>query len=287
MALKGGNDKIWQVAHAALFHVQQNYQSKLCPEAVYTLAIHPIAEDIPPYSLTHAKYKIRRGHTASGSLQPTRYADASSPHIVSLPSSRTVPLTATHRSSFAYSRTQDRDEEAARQLAIVNANATKGLLGMIKKGDEESKWRSTRCLVQLAFGNEETCKIISSTKAILAAADLVKNLEGVTDRVKEAALQLLNNLAANCPDCHKTIIATEVLTHVNALLRSITIPDPVKRAGVGVVYAMSTSETGRAELMELDAVSTLVPIIRSNKTTLNSIGATLSAANLIGHKVSE
>ena len=73
---------------------------------------------------------------------------------------------------------------------------------------------------------------------------------------------------------------------MNALLRSITIPDPVKRAGVGVVYVMSTSETGRAELMELDAVSTLVPIIRSNKTTLNSIGATLSAANLIGHKVS-
>ena len=34
---------------------------------------------------------------------------------------------------------------------------------------------------------------------------------------------------------------------------------------------MSTSETGHTELMELDVVSTLVPIIRSNKTTLNSI----------------
>ena len=59
----------------------------------------------------------------------------------SLRRNRTVPLTATHYRSFvSYSRTQDRDEEVDHQLAIVNANATKGLLGMIKKGDEEWKW---------------------------------------------------------------------------------------------------------------------------------------------------
>jgi hypothetical protein len=184
---------------------------------------------------------------------------------------------------------QDRDEEAARQIAIMKAeksSAPKHLVNMMKRGDEESKWRAARCLVQLAFGNEEVCKIMSGSKIIVAAADLVKNLDGITDRVKEAALQLINNIASNNLDCHNAVIKTEVLTHVNAMLRSITIPEPVKRAGVSLMYAITLSQDGRAELMELDAVPTLVPIIRSNKVTLNSIGATLAASNLIGHRVS-
>ena len=183
---------------------------------------------------------------------------------------------------------KDRAEEAARQNAIIKAekaSATRHLLSMMKKGDEESKWRAARCLVQLAFNNAETCKFMAGTKVLVVAADLVKNLDGITDRVKEAALQLINNVASNHTDCHKTVIATDVLPHINAMLRSITIPEPVKRAGVSVVYAMTMSIIGRSELMELDAVSTLVPIIRSNKTTLNSMGATLAASNLIGHKV--
>jgi hypothetical protein len=175
--------------------------------------------------------------------------------------------------------------EAARQMHIVKTSAPKSLVTMMKRGDEESKWRAARCLVQLAFGNSKSCEILAKTKAIPAAADLVRNLDGVTDRVKEAALQLINNIASNNLDCHSTVVKTEVLTHVNAMLRSITIPEPVKRAGVSLVYAMTFTEEGRDELMQLDAVSTLVPIIRSNKTTLNSIGATLAASNLIGHKV--
>ena len=175
--------------------------------------------------------------------------------------------------------------EAARQMHIVKTSAPKSLVTMMKRGDEESKWRAARCLVQLAFGNSKSCEILAKTKAIPAAADLVRNLDGVTDRVKEAALQLINNIASNNLDCHNTVVKSEVLTHVNAMLRSITIPEPVKRAGVSLVYAMTFTEEGRDELMQLDAVSTLVPIIRSNKTTLNSIGATLAASNLIGHKV--
>lgn len=184
--------------------------------------------------------------------------------------------------------TQDPDEEAARQVAIMKAeksSAPKHLVNMMKRGDEESKWRAARCLVQLAFGNEEVSTLMSGSKIIVAAADLVKNLDGITDRVKEAALQLINNIASNNLDSHKLVIKTEVLTHVNAMLRSITIPEPVKRAGVSLMYAITLSQDGRAELMELDAVPTLVPIIRSNKLTLNSIGATLAASNLIGHKV--
>ena len=46
---------------------------------------------------------------------------------------------------------QDRQEEAARQLAIVKAHAPKHLINMMKKGDEESKWRSARCLVQVSL----------------------------------------------------------------------------------------------------------------------------------------
>lgn len=170
-------------------------------------------------------------------------------------------------------------------MKAEKSSATKHLINMMKRGDEESKWRAARCLVQLAFGNEQTCDILAGSKVIVTASDLVKNLDGITDRVKEAALQLINNIASNNLTCHKTVIKTEVLTHVNAMLRSITIPEPVKRAGVSLVYAMTLSAEGRAELMELDAVSTLVPIIRSNKATLNSIGATLAASNLIGHKV--
>ena len=84
--------------------------------------------------------------------------------------------------------TQDRDEEAARQLHIAKTSAPKSLVTMMKRGDEESKWRAARCLVQLAFGNPDSCEILAKTKAIPAAADLVRNLDGVTDRVKEAAL---------------------------------------------------------------------------------------------------
>ena len=170
-------------------------------------------------------------------------------------------------------------------MTAEKSAAPKHLINMMRKGDEESKWRAARCFVQLAFGNPETCKMLAGTSVIVTAADLVKNLDGITDRVKEAALQLINNIASNNLDCHKTVISTEVLTHVNAMLRSITIPEPVKRAGVSVMYALTFSEMGRNELMELDAVSSLVPLIRSNKVTLNSIGATLAASNLIGHKV--
>ena len=126
---------------------------------------------------------------------------------------------------------KDRAEEAARQNAIIKAekaSATRHLLSMMKKGDEESKWRAARCLVQLAFNNEETCKFMAGTKVLVVAADLVKNLDGITDRVKEAALQLINNVASNHTDCHKTVIATDVLPHICVLYTS---PSPRDQRG--------------------------------------------------------
>lgn len=65
-----------------------------------------------------------------------------------------------------------------------------------------------------------------------------------------------------CRACHSDVIRNGILNHVIVLIRSITVPDDVRRAAVNVVYAMTFTPEGRAQLMDLDAVVVLVPVIR-------------------------
>lgn len=186
---------------------------------------------------------------------------------------------------WTLAESRNREEEVARQGYIIKEGAAKPLIGLLKEGNEESKWRAARALVQLAFGNEETSTRLSKTKVINTVAKVLQDLDGCTDRIKETSLQLLNNIASNCWTCHEAIIAADILGHVIVILRSITVPDPVKRSAVNLVFSLSFTEEGRAALMEVDAAACLVPIIRANKTSINSICATLAVANLVGHRV--
>jgi hypothetical protein len=69
---------------------------------------------------------------------------------------------------------------------------------MLKDGNEESKWRAARAMVQLAFGNEDTSTKLADLHAIKHAAVFIKDMDGCTNRLKEALLQLICNIASNC-----------------------------------------------------------------------------------------
>eukprot|EP00961_Rhodomonas_salina_P201247 2714741-Rhodomonas_salina.3 len=69
---------------------------------------------------------------------------------------------------WTLAESRNREEEVARQGYIIKEGAAKPLIGLLKEGNEESKWRAARALVQLAFGNEETSTRLSKTKVAIS-----------------------------------------------------------------------------------------------------------------------
>ena len=181
-----------------------------------SLASHPCVEDIPPNSLTHAKYKIRREHTVSDSLQPTSYGmllhlkfeekQNCPSHCYSLQFFRIIFSDAGSRrrsgSPTCYRKCKCNegspwyDKEGRRRMEMVIHT----MFGQTRLWQRRNL---QLCRLLTSLKTWHCGKIISSTKVIVTVTDLVKNLEGLTDRVKEVDLQLLNNLATNCPDWHK------------------------------------------------------------------------------------
>ena len=78
-------------------------------------------------------------------------------------------------------------------------------------------------------------------------------------------LQLLANLATNNAASHALFVRKRVLPPVLAALRSVASAGEVKRAAVALALAVAQSAEGRAELAELEFLSALVPVVRSNK----------------------
>ena len=139
--------------------------------------------------------------------------------------------------------------------------------------------------MQLAFANEETSKLLVSTSKgsslISTVAAQIKKFDSA-DRVKETLFQLLNNIATNYWSVHEEIIEADVISHAMASLRSVRAAESLKRAAVNFVYSLSFSPAGRGALLDSDVVGALIPIIKVNKATLNSMCATLAISNLVG-----
>ncbi len=139
--------------------------------------------------------------------------------------------------------------------------------------------------MQLAFANEETSKILVSggkgPALITTAAIHIKKID-CSDRVKETLFQLLNNIATNNWDSHDAIVEAEVISHAIAALKSVKTVDSLKRAVVNFVYSLTFSVIGREALLENDVVGALVPIVKVNRSTINSMCATLAISNLVG-----
>ena len=177
--------------------------------------------------------------------------------------------------------------EVSRQIYITKRGAAKHLLAAVKKGNEETQWCAARVLVQLAFANEETSKLlVSNAKGpalISTVATQIKKID-TTDRVKETLFQLLNNIATNNWDAHEAIIQEEIISHAIATLKSVRAADSLKRAAVNFIYSLSFSSVGRESLLDNDVVGALIPIVKVNKATLNSMCATLAISNLVGGK---
>ncbi len=68
---------------------------------------------------------------------------------------------------------------------------------MLKDGNEESKWRAARVIVQVAFGNSETSTKLADLHVIKHAGGFLKEADNCTNRLKEALLQLVCNVASN------------------------------------------------------------------------------------------
>jgi hypothetical protein len=179
---------------------------------------------------------------------------------------------------------EDKDPavQARRQLRCVKLGCVRPLLRLVDQGSEETKWRASRALVQVAFENRQTTETIVSSGAVKVVTGKLKDLEGCTDRVKEALLQLLSQICDLLEEEHPAVVASGIVEFVIIILRSITIPPPVKKAAVNVIFALSLSESGHSALLKLDAATALVPISKSGKSALNSVRATLALGNLIG-----
>ncbi len=126
--------------------------------------------------------------------------------------------------------------------------------------------------------------LVSSGKGptlIPTAAAHLKKVDS-SDRVKETLFQLLNNIATNNWDSHDAIVEAEVISHAVATLKSVGAVDNLKRAAVNFVYSLTFSAIGREALLENDVVGALVPIVKVNRSTINSMCATLAISNLVG-----
>ncbi len=139
--------------------------------------------------------------------------------------------------------------------------------------------------MQLAFANEETSKLlVGSGKGptlISTAATHIKKIDS-SDRVKETLFQLLNNIATNNWGSHDAIVEAEVIALAISTLKSTKTVDSLKRAVVNFVYSLTFSVVGREALLENDVVGALVPIVKVNRSTINSMCATLAISNLVG-----
>ncbi|KAJ1490109.1 hypothetical protein T484DRAFT_1777885 [Baffinella frigidus] len=222
---------------------------------------------------------------------------------------------------------EDKDPAAQtkRQARCVKLGCVKPLIKMVDVGGEETKWRAARALVQIAFDNEQETKwraaralvqiafdneqateAIMTAGAVTVTTDKLKDLEGCTDRVKEALMQLLAQicdtfysahhavlgtgtaytytekqaalmqlLAQICDtfhSAHHAVLGTGVLEFLMMMLRSITIPQMVKKAAVNVIFSLSLSEVGRSTLLKMDAVSALAAVNVIFSLSLSELG---------------